>query len=130
MAPTPPPTRREPGHTGDDSQHETGDPARPSSQRVGGRAPLRPEHRHYTFSMRKRPHRKPQKKNQKTDQKHPNPEKKQPLGRRKHPETECSAGLPDQKRTGKHKKNSGRTGLDEDLVDDVELDRKSVSNDH
>ena len=49
--PPPPLTCREPGHTGNDSQQETGDLVWPSSQQVGGRAPLRPEHQHYTFPV-------------------------------------------------------------------------------
>ena len=49
MAPAPP-TRREPGRTEDDSQQETGDSVRPSSQQVGGQAPLRPACRRVLFS--------------------------------------------------------------------------------
>ena len=49
MAPAPP-TRRETGRTEDDSQQETGYSARPSSQRVGGQAPLRPACRRMLFS--------------------------------------------------------------------------------
>ena len=141
MAPAPP-TRREPGRTEDDSQQETGDSARPSSQRVGGRAPLRPARRRCSCptqeEMQEREQtqhgkRHPQKRREKrktpppkhprnrprTKPKTPEPRtEKQPLGRRKNPEARHYPGFPGRKNRKSQKQNFNRTGLEDEQDED------------
>ena len=144
MAPAPP-TRREPGRTEDDSQQETGNSARPSSQRVGGRAPLRPARRRCSCptqeEMQEREQtqhgeRRPQKRREKrktppetpenrprTKPKTPEPRtEKQPLGRRKNPETRHYPGFPGRKNRKSQKQNSDRTDLEDEHDEDERVE--------
>ena len=85
MAPAPP-TRREPGRTEDDSQQETGDSVRPSSQRVGGQAPLRPACRRCSCPMQERC-KKQDSTTRKNGQKQTRPRNTRARDRRKKPRT-------------------------------------------
>ena len=140
-----PPTRREPGRTEDDSQQETGDSIRPSSQRMGGQAPLRPACRQMLFSKRENARaqdnkasrgKTPPKQNATAQKKtwtknHPNPEtKKQPLGRRKHTDQNKKPDFRTQKHGKSQTKTPGGRAWMSISKQKGGLDRESVSNDH
>ena len=110
MAPAPP-TRREPGRAEDDSQQETGDSVRPSSQLVGGQAAagmpadaLFLKRRCKSARQQSKQGTPPRKPEKTPKNKPPEPRtEKQPLGRRTTPNGHSRVS--EKQKTGKRKKN-------------------------